>query len=69
MGAAGVVIGPLSSLMFEQRFVSLLFVLLVSMLMARCGVVCIAFGVSHDTVCRNGLKGLALKSIAEQKHI
>lgn len=63
MGAAGVVIGPLSSLIFEQRFVSLLLVLVVSMLMARCGVACNVFDVSlsHETVCRKGLNGLPLK--------
>lgn len=62
MGAA-VVIGPLSSLIFEQRFVSLLFVLFVSTLIALGGAVVIAFGVSlsHETACRNGLNGLALK--------
>lgn len=71
MGAlpAGVVIGPLSSLIFEQRFVSLLFVLFVSTLMARDGVVFIGFGVSlsHDTACRNGLNGLALKKFQWKK--
>lgn len=67
MGAAGVVIGPLSSLIFEQRFVSLLFVLFVSTLMARVGAFIFGFGVSHETVCLRGLNGLALKQKKKNK--
>lgn len=54
IGAGGAV--TLSSLIFEHRLLSLA---MSQLMLLRCGTDAIDIGVSHETVCRNGLNGLA----------